>query len=118
MNDDAVELVRLEAELLQNLSNADEKTILDDIELIQGLQDTKEKATLIEENTLKSKINEKKINLERNKFKPVAREGSMLYFLIISLNEVCHMYQYSLESFTQFFYKAIFNTTETGDERI
>jgi dynein heavy chain len=34
----------------------------------------------------------------------------MLYFLLIQLNIVNHMYQYSLESFTTFFFKAIDKT--------
>lgn len=40
----------------------------------------------------------------------------MLYFLLIVLNNVAHMYQYSLESFTTFFYKAIEKTAAFDDE--
>lgn len=39
----------------------------------------------------------------------------MLYFLIIKLNVVDHMYQYSLESFSVFFFKAM-ERTEMFDE--
>jgi dynein heavy chain len=40
----------------------------------------------------------------------------MLYFLIIKLNVVDHMYQYSLESFSVFFFKAIEKTPEFEDD--
>ncbi len=40
----------------------------------------------------------------------------MLYFLLIQLNIVNHMYQYSLESFTTFFFKAIDKTDMFDDE--
>jgi len=40
----------------------------------------------------------------------------MLYFLLIKLYVVDHMYQYSLESFNMFFYKAIENTEPNDDD--
>ena len=40
----------------------------------------------------------------------------MLYFLLISLCRVDPMYQYSLESFTTFFFKAIEKTEVFEDE--
>jgi len=39
----------------------------------------------------------------------------MLYFMLITLNVINHMYQYSLESFTTFFFKAI-EKAETFEE--
>lgn len=47
------------------------------------------------------------INESREVYRRVAAEGAMLYFLIIKLCVVDHMYQYSLESFSVFFFKAI-----------
>jgi dynein heavy chain, axonemal len=86
--------------------------------LINGLKNTKEKASEIEIASRNALITEKKINEERNKYVGVAAEGAMLYFLVISLNVVDHMYQYSLESFNQFFAKAIMKTEEHGEERV
>lgn len=40
----------------------------------------------------------------------------MLYFLLIQLCIVDHMYQYSLESFVTFFFKAIEKTELLEDE--
>jgi len=39
----------------------------------------------------------------------------MLYFLLIQLWIIDHMYQYSLESFQNFFFKAIERTDESDD---
>jgi dynein heavy chain len=40
----------------------------------------------------------------------------MLYFLLITLCVVAHMYQFSLESFQTFFFKAIEKTEPLEDE--
>jgi len=37
----------------------------------------------------------------------VSVEASMLYFMLLKLCLIDHMYQYSLDSFTQFFLKAL-----------
>lgn len=42
----------------------------------------------------------------------------MLYFLCIQLNIVAHMYQYSLDSFYKFFFKAIFRVSVNDETRI
>ena len=47
------------------------------------------------------------INTLREIYRRVAAEGATLYFLLIALKNVAHMYQYSLEAFTTFFFKAI-----------
>jgi len=52
----------------------------------------------------------------REVYRRVATEGSMLYFLLIQLCIVDHMYQYSLESFVTFFFKAIEKTELLEDE--
>jgi dynein heavy chain len=57
-----------------------------------------------------------RINEAREVYRRVATEGAMLYFLIIALCIIDHMYQYSLESFQTFFFKAIDNTEASEDE--
>jgi dynein heavy chain len=49
-------------------------------------------------------------------YRRVAAEGATLYFLLIQLNIIDHMYQYSLESFQYFFFKAIENCEPEDDE--
>jgi len=59
---------------------------------------------------------EVKINTLREVYRRVAAEGAMLYFLLIQLCVVAHMYQYSLESFTTFFFKAIEKAEQFEEE--
>jgi dynein heavy chain len=56
------------------------------------------------------------INKLREVYRIVATEGAMLYFLLIQLNVVEFMYQYSLQQFQNFFFKAIEMTPECEDE--
>ena len=44
---------------------------------------------------------EEKITLAREKYRPVATRGSVMYFVVASLAEVDTMYQYSLKYFKQ-----------------
>lgn len=98
-NEFLITLTRLEAELLQNLSDADPATILENFALIEGLEVTKKTSTTIKEQQAISQVTEANINESREIYRRVAAEGSMLYFLLIKLCVVDHMYQYSLESF-------------------
>jgi len=102
-----IELAKLETDLLKNLSDADPATILTNKELIESLEITKKTSTEIQKQQLIAKETEIKINFLREVYRRVAAEGAMLYFLLITLNVVDHMYQYSLESFVTFFFKAI-----------
>lgn len=44
---------------------------------------------------------EQMINTAREKYRPVATQGSTMYFVIASLSEIDPMYQYSLKYFKQ-----------------
>jgi dynein heavy chain len=63
-----------------------------------------------------AKTTEAEINLSRETYRRVAAEGATLYFLLIQLWIVEHMYQYSLDSFTVFFFKAIDKTEKFEDD--
>lgn len=102
--------------MLKNLSEADPDTILTNIVLIESLETTKATSTEIQRQQIEAKETEKTINQMREIYRRVAAEGSTLYFLLIQLNFVNHMYQYSLESFTTFFFKAIDNTEQLEEE--
>ena len=110
-----IQLAKLEADLLHKLVSADSDTILENVALIEQLEVTKETSNIIQEKQALAKITEKEINESREGYRPVAAEGSMLYFLLIQLWIIDHMYQYSLESFTSFFFKAI-EKTEDSEE--
>ena len=110
-----ITLAKLEADLLHKLVSADSETILENVELIQSLEITKETSTKIQEQQIISKETEREINIAREVYRLVAAEGAMLYFLLIQLWIIDHMYQYSLESFQNFFFKAIEKTEEAED---
>jgi len=111
-----VTLAQLESDLLKNLSEADPNTILTNISLIESLEVTKATSTEIQRQQLEAKQTEITINNLREIYRRVAAEGATLYFLLIQLCVVDHMYQYSLESFQTFFFKAIESTDLNDDE--
>jgi len=113
-----IQLADLESALLTNLSDADPNTILTNIALIEALEVTKTTSTEIKKQQDEAVETEKAINIMREVYRRVSAEGAMLYFLLIQLNIVDHMYQYSLESFTTFFFKAIEKTELSEDEEI
>jgi dynein heavy chain len=105
-NDYKIQLKELEDQLLERLANAPED-ILSDIPLIEGLEATKATATEINEAVEKGKITEIGINVAREVYRIVATEASLLYFVMLKLCQVDHMYQYSLDSFQMFFLKSL-----------
>ncbi len=109
-----IQLLDLENQLLERLANAPED-ILSDVPLIEGLEATKATANEINEAVAKGEAMEIDVNEKRDVFRPVASEGSMLYFLITQMSAVDHMYQYSLDSFKSFFYKS-FSKAATSDD--
>lgn len=113
-----VTLEKLESDLLKNLSEANPDTILTNITLIESLETTKATSTEIQRQQIEAKETEKTINTMREVYRRVAAEGATLYFLLITLNIVNHMYQYSLESFQTFFFKAIENTDPNDSEEL
>lgn len=108
----------LETALLQSLSEADPSTILQNFALIEQLETTKKTAQDISEQQAVAKDTEIKINILREVYRRVAAEGAMFYFLLIQLCIIDKMYQYSLESFTTFFFKAIEKTELDEDDEI
>jgi len=110
-----IQLLGLEDQLLERLSNAPED-ILSDVPLIEGLEATKLAAKEIELAVEAGKKTEKDINKARQVYVPVAVEGAMLYFMITQLNAIEHMYQYSLDSFLLYFYKSIREAPKSEDD--
>merc|ERR1711968_239779 len=101
-----IELLELENNLLERLANAPED-ILSDVPLIEGLEATKKASLEIADAVKLGKETEIQINLAREVYRPAATEASMIYFMLTDLNVVNYMYQYSLDAFTFFFFRAI-----------
>lgn len=78
-----ITLAQLESDLLHKLVSADSDTILENVELIEQLEVTKETSMKIQEKQILAKQTEKEINESREAYRPVSAEGAMLYFLLI-----------------------------------
>lgn len=59
---------------------------MEDIELIENLEETKRTAVDIEEKVKLAKVTEVQISKAREVYRPVATQGSLVYFLIDNLN--------------------------------
>ncbi|MEL7342300.1 MAG: hypothetical protein AAGM67_17590, partial [Bacteroidota bacterium] len=101
-----LKLITLEDDLLQRLANAPED-ILSDLPLIEGLESTKAAALEIEKAVTANRLTEIQLNAAREIYRPVAVEGSMLYFLLTKMASIDEMYQFSLELFECYFQKSI-----------
>jgi dynein heavy chain len=93
-----VQITQLEDNLLVRLSNA-QGDILEDIELIENLEETKRTATEIAEKVIQAKETQKIIDVTRDVYRPVAARGALLYFLVDVLNVLDRVYQYSMANF-------------------
>ena len=109
-----LQLLQLEDDLLTRLANAPDD-ILSDVPLIEGLEATKKASIEINAAVARGRQTEIEINEARQVYVPVAEEGAMLYFMITSLNGIEHMYQYSLDAFILYFYKAIREAPRSDD---
>ena len=110
----------VEIKILKVLAESDEKTILDGDQLIQILENSKQKAEIIKEKLEKAIEIEAEIVETRNQYKSVSVRGSILYFVITDLAIIDPMYQYSLDYVKKLFNDAIKGSkaAETLEERI
>ncbi|KAG2510575.1 hypothetical protein BBO99_00008735 [Phytophthora kernoviae] len=106
LNANAKALVGLDALLLERLS-ASKANLLDDVELVSVLANTKAKATEVNDKILAAEEVKRGIDEKREHYRPVAARGSVLYFGIVDFATVNAMYQTSLDQFLQLFVRAI-----------
>jgi len=92
----------LDAQLLDRLSNS-EGNLLDDVELIEVLANTKAKAKEVEQKLKDAEEKKIEINEKREQYRPVATRGSLLYFCMVEVALVQWMYNSSLNQFLQQF---------------
>ncbi len=55
------------------------------------------------------------ISTAREKYRPVATRGSVMYFVVATLAEIDPMYQYSLKYFNQLFNMCIEQSEKSSD---
>lgn len=95
-------LKNLEDSLLRELATST-GNILDNSELVETLEETKSKASEV---ILKLNLAEKtsvELDVLRNKFRPAATRGAILFFVLADMSTVDAMYQNSLSSYQQVF---------------
>eukprot|EP00918_Siedleckia_nematoides_P098482 GHVU01215515.1.p1 GENE.GHVU01215515.1~~GHVU01215515.1.p1 ORF type:complete len:1046 (-),score=222.14 GHVU01215515.1:1519-4500(-) len=88
----------LDSQLLERLSHS-EGNLLDDVELIEVLANTKAKAKEVEQKLSDAASKKTEINEKREQYRPVASRGSVLYFCIVEMSLVSWMYNSSLSQF-------------------
>ncbi|KAM9770210.1 dynein axonemal heavy chain 6 [Menidia menidia] len=113
INADRNQLKDIENRILKLLFTS-EGNILDNEELVQTLQESTITSEAIKHRLEEAEATELKINSARERYRPVATQGSVLYFVIASLSEIDPMYQFSLKYFKQLFNSTI-ETSEQSD---
>ena len=112
-----ITLEELEDNLLFRLANS-QGDILEDIELIENLEETKRTALEIAEKVTIAKETEKTIGVAREVYRPVAARGSLLYFMIDGLNNLDRVYHYSMANFVYIMKKGMDVTPGGEDESL
>ncbi|XP_066151500.1 dynein axonemal heavy chain 6 [Euwallacea fornicatus] len=100
INADKAQFKGIEDKILHLLYNF-EGNILDDEELIETLNESKETSAIIEARLAETEASEEEISIAREKYRSVATRGSVLYSVVAQLAEMDPMYQYSLKNFSQ-----------------
>ncbi|OWK54873.1 Dynein heavy chain 10, axonemal [Lonchura striata] len=95
-------LKNLEDTLLHGLSTST-GNMLDNVELVQTLEDTKFKATEVIEKLKLAETTAADIDLLRDGYRPAAKRGAILFSVLAELAFVNIMYQFSLVSFLEVF---------------
>ncbi|XP_076248728.1 dynein heavy chain at 16F [Calliopsis andreniformis] len=114
INADKGQLQSIEDRILTLLYGAGDD-ILDNEDLIETLNDSKETSAVIETRLIESEATEEKITVAREKYRPVANHGSVLYFVVANLAIIDPMYQFSLKYFNQVF-NTVIESTEKEDD--
>lgn len=92
--------------LLNKLATA-EGSLLDDPTLIDVLAEIKTKSKEVTDKLLSAEVKTIEINEKREKYRPVAARGSVLYFCIVEMTLVNWMYNTSLYQFLDLFHYGI-----------
>ncbi|KAJ1633354.1 dynein heavy chain and region D6 of dynein motor-domain-containing protein [Pavlovales sp. CCMP2436] len=107
-------LKQLEDDLLFRLANST-GNLLDDTELIDVLNNTKTTSAEVSEKLANAEDTDKRINVAREEYRPVATRGALLYFLIVDMSAVNPMYQTSLVQFLSLFDFSITNSEKKAN---
>ena len=109
-----VQLAGLEKTLLETLATST-GNILENEALIQRLDETKAKGTTVKESLEESTTLQKSLDEQREAYRPIAAQGSKMFFLTRDLRALNHMYQFSLNSFIALFKSALAESAPSPD---
>lgn len=110
INEDKNQLKAIEDKILKLLFNS-QGNILDDEVLINTLNDSKTTSAVIAQRLIQAESTEANITEAREKYRPAATRGSVIFFSIADMANIDPMYQYSLE-----YVKQLFNTCISQSE--
>tara|TARA_B110000091_G_C13815478_1_gene477476 strand:- start:105 stop:4382 length:4278 start_codon:yes stop_codon:yes gene_type:complete len=111
---DAKQMKILDAKILKGLSES-EGNILDDVEFIQTLDDSKVVSGMIKERQIEAEKTLAEIAIIRAGYDKAAVRGSIMYFVMANLANIDPMYQYSLSYFKTLFNLCIENSDKNDD---
>ncbi|XP_064645339.1 dynein axonemal heavy chain 6-like [Lineus longissimus] len=114
INTDKNQLKAIEDRILKLLFES-EGNILDNEELINMLNESKVTSGVINERLAEAEKTEEMITVSREKYRPVAARGSVMYFVVANMGEVDPMYQFSLKYFKQLFSNTIDLSEKSSD---
>ena len=88
--------------------------VLDDVELITTLEESKVKSKEVEKDLEANSIVEEQINRARNSYLSVAIRGTILYFVISKLCLIEPMYEFSLTYVKKLYEQGLSKAEETS----
>lgn len=111
------QLQEIEDKILKHLSEAS-GNILDDEDLINTLQKSKQASKLIEKRMAAAAQTQEEIAATRLEYRGVSQSVANLFFCISDLGGVDPMYQYSLTWFTNLFARAVKESEKSNDVHV
>lgn len=101
-----IELADVEKKLLDELINL-EGNLLENKELINSLEQSKEKSIKSEESLKNSLELSKEIDIKRNIYKPLSQLATVIYMLLQDIKKINPMYRFSLNDFVVLYRKTL-----------
>ncbi len=92
----------LEDSLLRELATST-GNMLDNVELVSTLEETKSKASEVGEKLKLGAKTAEEIEKNRDSYRPAAKRGAILFFVLAEMATINTMYQYSLNSYLEVF---------------
>ena len=106
MNQDKITMQKLEDDLLARLSKPG-VNLIEDTDLMNTLDKSKVMSAELTERVQKAIETGQEISIHREAYRRVAGRAALLYFILVDLSKIDHMYQFSLASFVTVFTAAM-----------